>query len=109
MAGAFTINGLIPGPLLFRDNPDVAWTIIASLLVGNLILLILNVPLARVWIAMLKMPFHYLMAAILAFMFLGTYSHQRQHLRHHGHARRRRDRLHLPPAQGPADSAGARR
>jgi len=74
MAGAFTMNGLIPGPLLFRDNPDVAWAIIASLIVGNLILLILNVPLARVWIAVLKVPFHYLMAAILAFMFLGTYS-----------------------------------
>jgi len=74
MAGAFTINGLIPGPLLFRDNPDVAWAIIASLLVGNVILLILNVPLARVWIAILRVPFHYLMTAILAFMFLGTYS-----------------------------------
>lgn len=74
MAGAFTINGLIPGPLLFRDSPDVAWTIIASFLVGNLILLILNVPLARVWIAILRVPFYYLMAAILAFMFLGTYS-----------------------------------
>ncbi len=41
---------------------------------GNLILLILNVPLARVWIAILRVPFYYLMAAILAFMFLGTYS-----------------------------------
>lgn len=74
MAGAFTINGLIPGPLLFRDNPDVAWAIIASLLVGNVILLILNVPLARVWILMLRTPFHYLMAAILAFLFVGTLS-----------------------------------
>jgi putative tricarboxylic transport membrane protein len=74
MAGAFTINGLIPGPLLFRDNPEVAWAIIASLIVGNVILLILNVPLARVWVAVLKVPFHYLMAVIIAFMFLGTYS-----------------------------------
>lgn len=74
MAGAFTINGLIPGPLLFRDNPDVAWAIIASFLVGNVLLLILNVPLVRVWIAVLRLPFAYLMAAILAFMFIGTYS-----------------------------------
>ncbi|MDV8025227.1 tripartite tricarboxylate transporter permease [Rhodococcus sp. IEGM 1330] len=74
MASAFTINGLIPGPLLFRDNPEVAWTIIASFLVGNIILLILNVPLVRLWIAVLKIPFHYLMAMILAFMFLGVYS-----------------------------------
>lgn len=74
MAGAFTMNGLIPGPLLFRDNPDIAWAIIASLLVGNIILLILNVPLARVWVLMLRTPFYYLMAAILAFLFVGTYS-----------------------------------
>lgn len=74
MAGAFTVNGLVPGPLLFRDNPDIAWAIIASLLVGNVILLVLNVPLARVWVAMLRLPFPYLMAAILAFLFLGTYS-----------------------------------
>lgn len=74
MAGAFTINGLIPGPLLFRDSPEVAWAIIASFLVGNVILLILNVPLVRVWIAVLRLPFAYLMAVILAFMFLGTYS-----------------------------------
>lgn len=74
MAGAFTMNGLIPGPLLFRDNPDVAWAIIASLIVGNVILLILNVPLARVWILMMRTPFHYLMAAILAFLFVGTFS-----------------------------------
>jgi putative tricarboxylic transport membrane protein len=74
MAGAFTINGLIPGPLLFRDHPQVAWAIIGSFVVGNAILLILNVPLARVWIAILKIPFHYLMGFILAFMFLGTYS-----------------------------------
>lgn len=74
MAGAFTINGLIPGPLLFRDNPDVAWAIIASLIVGNVILLVLNIPLARVWILMLRTPFHYLMAAILGFLFVGTLS-----------------------------------
>ncbi len=74
MAGAFTINGLIPGPLLFRDNPDVAWAIIASLVVGNVILLFLNVPLAKVWVTMLRVPFHYLLAVIVAFMFLGTYS-----------------------------------
>lgn len=74
MAGAFTINGLIPGPLLFRDHPDVAWGIIASLIVGNVMLLILNVPLARVWVSVLKIPFPYLSGLILVFMVLGTYS-----------------------------------
>ena len=74
MAGAFTINGLIPGPLLFRDNPDVAWAIIASLLVGNVILLFLNIPLARVWVSLLRIPFPYLMGLIMVFLILGTYS-----------------------------------
>lgn len=74
MAGAFTMNGLIPGPLLFRDHPDVAWGIIASLIVGNVILLILNVPLARVWVSLLKIPFPYLSGLIVVFMVLGTYS-----------------------------------
>ncbi len=74
MAGAFTVNGLIPGPLLFRDDPEVAWGIIASFLVGNVILLVLNVPLARVWVALLRVPFPYLMALIAVFLLLGTYS-----------------------------------
>jgi putative tricarboxylic transport membrane protein len=74
MAGAFTINGLVPGPLLFRDNPDVAWGIIASLIVGNVILLVLNIPLARVWVSLLRIPFPYLMGLIMVFLVLGTYS-----------------------------------
>ncbi len=106
MAGAFTMNGLIPGPLLFRDNPDVAWAIIASLIVGNLILLILNVPLARVWIAVLKVPFHYLMAAILAFMFLGTYSINGSPFDILIMLGAGRPRLHLPAGQGPPHPAG---
>ena len=106
MAGAFTINGLIPGPLLFRDNPDVAWAIIASLIVGNVILLILNVPLARVWIAVLQGPVPLPDGRHPRLHVPRHLQHQRQRLRHLDHGRRRRPRLPLPPGQDPAHAAG---
>jgi putative tricarboxylic transport membrane protein len=73
MMGAFVIHGLTPGPLLFRDHPEVAWPIIASLLVGNVILLILNVPLIRVWLAILRIPYSILFALVVGLMMLGAY------------------------------------
>jgi putative tricarboxylic transport membrane protein len=74
MMGAFTVNGLIPGPLLFTQHPDVAWAIIASMFVGNVILLILNLPLAKVWISFLKIPYPVLYAFVLAIMMVGAYT-----------------------------------
>lgn len=74
MMGAFMINGLIPGPLLFQDSPDVAWAIIASMFVGNVILLILNIPLVRIWVAFLRIPYRVLLVIVFAFMLLGSYS-----------------------------------
>lgn len=74
MLGAFTIHGLVPGPLLFRDHPDVAWAIIASMFVGNVILLVLNIPLVRIWITFLKIPYPMLYSFVLGFMLLGAYS-----------------------------------
>jgi putative tricarboxylic transport membrane protein len=74
LMGAFTINGLIPGPQLFQNTPDIAWTIIASMFVGNLILLILNIPLVRIWVSVLKIPYTTLFAFVFAFMLLGAYS-----------------------------------
>lgn len=74
MFGVFTTNGLIPGPTLFSDNPDIAWTIIASLIVGNLILLLLNVPLVRFWVLTLKTPYPVLYAIVVAFLLIGAYS-----------------------------------
>lgn len=73
MMGAFIVHGLTPGPLLFRDHPDVAWAIIASLLVGNVILLIMNVPLIRVWLLILKIPYSILFAVVVALMILGAF------------------------------------
>lgn len=74
LMGAFMMNGIIPGPLMFREHPDVAWGVIASLYVGNLMLLILNLPLVGLWVSMLKIPYPILFAVIVGFMVLGAYS-----------------------------------
>ena len=63
LLGAFMMNGLTPGPFLFRDKPDFVWAVIASLYVGNLISLILNLPLVRAWVLLLKIPYSILFPA----------------------------------------------
>jgi putative tricarboxylic transport membrane protein len=73
MMGAFLVHGLTPGPLLFRDHPEVAWPIIASLAVGNVMLLIMNVPLIRVWLAILRVPYSILFAVVVGLMMLGSF------------------------------------
>jgi putative tricarboxylic transport membrane protein len=73
MMGAFIVHGLTPGPLLFRDHPDIAWAIIASLFVGNVILLIMNVPLIRIWLTILKVPYSILFATVVGLMVLGAF------------------------------------
>jgi putative tricarboxylic transport membrane protein len=72
--GAFMMNGLVPGPFLFRDHGDFAWAVIASLYIGNLILVILNLPLIPLWVAVLRVPTAILHAGILGFCVLGAYS-----------------------------------
>jgi putative tricarboxylic transport membrane protein len=72
--GAFMMNGLIPGPFLFRDHPDFVWAVIASLYIGNLMLVILNLPFIPLWVAVLKIPYSILYTAILGFCVLGAYS-----------------------------------
>jgi len=72
--GAFMMHGLIPGPFLFKEHPDVAWGVIASFYVGNVILLILNLPLVGIWVKILKIPYGLLFGIILAFMIVGAYS-----------------------------------
>jgi putative tricarboxylic transport membrane protein len=71
---AFVINGLAPGPLLFEQNPNMVWGIIASCYIGNFMLVVLNLPLIPLWIQILRIPYAYLMTAILAFMMVGSYS-----------------------------------
>ena len=74
MLVAFQIYDLQPGPLLFENSPDLVWALIASLYIGNLMLLLLNLPLIRVWVKILSIPRPLLYAAILVFATLGVYS-----------------------------------
>ena len=74
LMGAFIINGLTPGPFLFKEHPDLVWTVIASFFTGNVILLILNLPLVGLWARLLKVPYQYLCAGTLLFCILGAYS-----------------------------------
>ncbi len=72
--GAFMMHGLIPGPMLFKEHADIAWGVIASFYVGNVMLLILNLPLIGIWVKILKIPYGILFGIILAFMIVGAYS-----------------------------------
>ena len=72
--GAFQIHGLSPGPLLFREHPDVAWGLISSMIVGNAILLALSLPLVRIWLLVLRVPSPVLGAAIVTISMIGMYS-----------------------------------
>lgn len=72
--GAFMMHGLIPGPFLFKEHPQVAWGVIASFYVGNVILLILNLPLVGIWVKILKIPYGLLFGIIMTFMVVGAYS-----------------------------------
>jgi putative tricarboxylic transport membrane protein len=73
MAG-FMIHGLTPGPNLFFEAPDFVWTVIASLYVGNIVLLILNLPLIPMWVQVLRVPSAILFPIIFTFIIIGTYS-----------------------------------
>lgn len=70
----FQMYGLQPGPQLFERSPDLVWTIIASMLVGNAMLLLLNLPLIKIFIQLLKVPPPLLYGGVLAFTFLGAYA-----------------------------------
>ncbi len=74
MLAAFQQYGIRPGPLLFQSKPDLVWGMIASLYVGNAMLLILNLPLIGIWVRLLKIPRHWLYAGILCFSVLGGYT-----------------------------------
>lgn len=74
LMGAFLQQGLSPGPTLFADDAPIAWTIIASLFIGNVILLALNVPLVKVWTSILRIPYPLLAAIILLFLVVGSYT-----------------------------------
>jgi putative tricarboxylic transport membrane protein len=80
LLSAFQQYGLQPGPLLFTARPDLVWTLIASLYIGNVMLLVLNLPLARVWARIMLVPRSLLFAGILLLASLGAYSLNRSWL-----------------------------
>ena len=74
LLGAFMIHGLQPGPMFISKYPDVFWATIVSMYLGNVILLILNLPLIPLWVKMLKVPYAILFPLILVFCLIGVYS-----------------------------------
>ncbi|WP_309638643.1 tripartite tricarboxylate transporter permease [Methylibium sp.] len=74
MVGAMTIKGIQPGPQVMTSNPQLFWGLIASMWVGNLMLVVLNLPLIGIWIKLLTVPYRYLFPAILTFCCIGLYT-----------------------------------
>ena len=72
LLAGFQQYGLVPGPLLFVTNADLVWGLIASFLIGNLMLLVLNLPLVGLWVKLLEVPQPWLYAGILVFAAMGT-------------------------------------
>lgn len=72
--GALTIHGMRPGPFLIKDHPDLFWGVISSMYIGNVMLLILNLPLIPLWVQVLKIPYKILSPLILLFCIIGAYS-----------------------------------
>ena len=74
MIGAFILQGITPGPNVINQEPALFWGIIASMWIGNLLLVILNLPLVGLWVKMLSIPYRVLFPAIVLFACIGTYS-----------------------------------
>jgi putative tricarboxylic transport membrane protein len=74
MLGALLMLGLQPGPLLFQQNPQFVWGLIASMYIGNVMLLVLNLPLVGMWVKILDIPLYLLTMFIVLFSFLGVYT-----------------------------------
>ena len=74
MIGALMMHGIQPGPLMIANQPEIFWGLIASFIIGNVFLLILNIPMIGIWVGLLRIPYHYLYPAILTFIALGVYS-----------------------------------
>jgi TctA family transporter len=74
MLGALTIQGIAPGPQVMTQKPDLFWGLVASMWIGNLMLVLLNLPLIGLWVSLLKVPYRILFPAIMAFSCIGIYS-----------------------------------
>lgn len=74
MLGALMIHGIAPGPQLMTDQPELFWGLVMSFWIGNLMLLVLNIPLIGLWVRLLTIPYQWLFPVILMFVCIGTYS-----------------------------------
>ena len=74
MVGAMTIHGIVPGPQVMTKQPDLFWGMIASMWLGNLMLVVINLPLVGMWVKLLQVPYRLLFPAILIFCSIGVYS-----------------------------------
>ncbi|UCE32093.1 MAG: tripartite tricarboxylate transporter permease [Burkholderiales bacterium] len=74
LLGALILYGVTPGPLMITTNPEIFWGVIASMYVGNVMLLLLNLPLVGVWVQLLRVPYRYLFPPLVLFMVVGSYS-----------------------------------
>jgi putative tricarboxylic transport membrane protein len=74
MMAAMMVYGVQPGPLLMTDHPEIFWGVIASMLIGNVMLLALNIPMISVWVSLLRIPSHILLTMILLIAVIGSYS-----------------------------------
>ena len=74
MIGALTIHGIQPGPQIMTERPELFWGMVASMWIGNLMLVIINLPLIGIWVQLLKVPYRFLYLAILLFCGIGVYT-----------------------------------
>lgn len=74
MLGALLIHGVMPGPRVVTDNPELFWGLVVSFMIGNLILLVLNIPLIQIWVRILQIPYNYLFPTIVLLIAVGVYS-----------------------------------
>ena len=74
LMGALMIHGIQPGPLFFSQHPDLFWGVVTSMYIGNLLLLVLNLPLIGMWVSVLRVPYGVLFPLILLFCLIGVYS-----------------------------------
>ena len=73
LLGAFLVHGVQPGPLMIKEHPEIFWGVVASMYVGNAMLLVLNLPLIGIWVQLLKVPYGVLFPLILLFCVIGVY------------------------------------
>jgi putative tricarboxylic transport membrane protein len=74
MVGAMTIHGIVPGPQVMTKQPDLFWGMIASMWIGNMMLVVINLPLVGIWVRLLRVPYKHLYPMILIFCVIGVYS-----------------------------------